>query len=195
MRVKGLALMTGLMLLSGCKLTQVFEAPVEEANNPEASGLSQVCVFTPDPEVSVEHNCELLHWLRYWTLDGGKPWSERKIMISELGESPIDKFKKILLSQGKETPYQNRLRAQGWINQISPRLTIQMKQLVETLITQPSQEKLEFESALAILTRVNAQQAKTLEEQALKLQEQQLQLEKLLKIEASMMEKRDGINQ
>ena len=181
--------------LTGCELINQQELS-EQSNKPAPveDSSPRVCVFEPS-DLGVEHNCDLTYWLQFWTQEGGKGWSERKAHIAGLGETEVDLFKKILLSQGKETPYQNRLRAQNWITEITPKLTSSMSSLVKVLITESSQEKLEFESALAILTRLNSQQAKALEEQELKLKEQQLQLEQLLKIEASMVEKRGGINQ
>ena len=189
-------LIGGLLLtLPGCELLSRQESS-PQSNNPAPvlDSAPRVCVFEPS-DLSIEHNCDLVYWLQFWIQQGGKGWSERKAHIASLGEADVDLLKKILLSQGKETPYQNRLRAQNWITEITPKLTQAMSSLVTVLITESSQEKLEFESALAILTRLNAQQAKTLEEQELKLKEQQLQLEQLLKIEASMVEKRGGINQ
>ena len=190
-------LLTGLsvMVLSGCELTGAFES-AENKNSPAPveDSSPRICVFEPS-DLAIEHNCELIYWLQFWIDEGGKDWSERKSMIGALQESDVDLLKKVLLSQGKETPYQDRLRAQNWITELTPRLTPGMQGLVTILITESSQERLEFESALAILTRLNAQQAKTLEEQELKLKEQQLQLEQLLKIEASMVEKRGGIRQ
>ena len=181
-------------VLSGCELVPdgfltTTTEPVEDVG-PEAS----ICLTKPQ-ETPPDHNCDLVYWVNYWTEHGGKPWQERKTHIQQLGNGVADRFRKILLSQGKGTPYQDRLRAQSWAEQLSPQLTDTMASFLNIVVFQTSQELLEFESALAILTRVNADQARQLDEQSQQLKTQQQQIDKLLKIEASMMEKREGINQ
>lgn len=195
MNYRGLLLAIIACLMTGCKITEVFQLPQEEVEPaPVVQQPEPFCVFLPSEE-DIEHNCDLKFWLEYWVTKGGAPWSERKEMLTTLNDTDEQTLKKILLSQGSGTPYQSRLRAQNWISQLSPKLTEEMARFVDILIVQSSQERLEFESALAILTRLNSQQAKSLEEKELLLEQQKMQLEKLLKIEASMMEQRGGIDQ
>ncbi|MDO6691657.1 hypothetical protein Q4574_00110 [Aliiglaciecola sp. 3_MG-2023] len=183
-------LMGCFMGLSGCEMTPETPIPVEQVIVPIEN---EFCVFVPDS--AVEHNCELTYWLDFWVEHDGLSWTKRKELITQLGETKTELMKKVLLSQGKGTPYQNRLRAQGWADELVPSLTEQMKQLFFVLVYRPSQELLEFESALTILTRMNTNQSKELDVQQQKLFEQQQQIDQLLKIEASMMEKKEGISQ
>ncbi|MFA3790536.1 hypothetical protein AB6T38_05430 [Aliiglaciecola sp. SL4] len=179
-----------LVSLTGCEVISEKAAPVEPVFVPVEN---EFCLFKMD--TAVEHNCDLTYWLDFWVKHDGLSWTERKERINQLGETQAELMKKVLLSQGKGTPYQNRLRAQGWADELTPNLTEQMKQLFLVLVYRPSQELLEFESALTILTRMNTNQSKELHVQQQRLSEQQQQIDQLLKIEASMMEKKEGINQ
>jgi hypothetical protein len=186
-----------LQFLSGCKLINSFSespetgelVPVIEVNQ------NQVClVDVEEGQVEPENNCDLIYWLGYWIEKSRQPWLQRKSEIAHLGESTIDLFKKVLLSQGKDTPYQDRLRAQSWAVQLKPQLEAGWSDILEQLIYLPSQELLEFESALAILTRVNGNQLLEMEQQKALLLQRQQQIDEFLKIEASMMEKREEID-
>ena len=64
-----------------------------------------------------------------------------------------------------------------------------MSQILRVIVYQPNQELLEFESAIATLSKVNTSQSRTIEDQQRRLEQQQQQLEQLLKIEASMADK------
>ncbi|GAC15290.1 hypothetical protein [Aliiglaciecola lipolytica] len=183
-------IVSGVLMLTGCEILAPKPIPVTEIKPPEKT---QFCLFNAD--MAVEKNCELTYWLTYWVEHDELSWPKRKEMIAQLGNTSGELMKKVLLSQGKGTPYQNRLRAQGWADEILPTLTEQMKQLLFVLVYKPSQELLEFESALTILTRINTNQSKELDIQQQRLFEQQQQIDQLLKIEASMMEKKEGINQ
>ncbi|GAA6185481.1 hypothetical protein Q4567_01805 [Aliiglaciecola sp. 2_MG-2023] len=176
--------------LAGCEITPKEAVPVTQVILPEQN---KFCLFVADS--AVEHNCELTYWLDFWVEHDTLSWTQRKELINQLGDSTGELMKKVLLSQGKGTPYQNRLRAQGWADDLIPSLTEQMKQLLFVLVYRPSQELLEFESALTILTRMNTNQSKELDVQQQRLFEQQQQIDQLLKIEASMMEKKEGISQ
>lgn len=164
---------------------------------PTHSGAAQpppVC-FEQRPDDEQELICHVPYWIEFWMDSVALTWSQRKSQIQALGEGRNDMLRKVLLSQGRGTPYQDRLRAQNWADQLLPSLPQSLQRLVQLLVYQPSQELLEFESALAILTRLNAAQAKELEQQQQRLAEQQQQIEQLLKIEASMMKTQEGINQ
>lgn len=187
-----------LQFLSGCKLLDGFkESPEAEKIIPVVEvNQNQVClVDVEEGQVAPEHNCDLIYWMGYWIDKNRQPWLQRKSEIAHLGESTVDLFKKVLLSQGKDTPYQDRLRAQSWAVQLKPQLEAGWSDILEQLIYLPSQELLEFESALAILTRVNGNQLQEMEEQKALLLQRQQQIDEFLKIEASMMEKREEIDQ
>ena len=189
-----LILLSGVLLIAGCQLIPDSMRGSSAAQVEDITPEAEICL-AKDPTQATENNCDMVYWIEYWTTHGGKPWYQRKNQIQQLGDSVAERFKKILLSQGKGTPYQDRLRAQNWAEQLSPMLTDTMASFLNIVIFQTSQELLEFESALTILTRVNGDQARQLEEQSRQLKTQQQQIEKLLKIEASIMEKREGINQ
>jgi hypothetical protein len=97
-------------------------------------------------------------------------------------------LKKILLSQGKSTPYQDRLRAQGWVESILPKLSQHMRRFILIALYHPSQDLLELESALVTLSKINTQQSFKIEEQQLLLKKQQSQIDQLLNIEASIIQ-------
>lgn len=187
-----------LQFLSGCKLFDSFrETPEAEKYVPVIEvSQNQVClVDVEEGQSPPEHNCDLIYWLGYWIEKSRQPWLQRKSEIAHLSESTVDLFKKVLLSQGKDTPYQDRLRAQSWAVQLKPQLEAGWSDILQQLIYLPSQELLEFESALAILTRVNGNQLQEMEEQKALLLQRQQQINEFLKIEASMMEKREEIDQ
>lgn len=179
--------LTSLFALSGCEIIEHGPPKPVPVSNSQAD--ATLCVMAKGQQ-EISHNCDLMHWLSFWVKHDELSWPVRRELIDQLGESPEHLLKKILLSQAKATPYQNRLRAQGWADQMLPMMSSQMQDLFHVLIYQPSQERLEFESALTILTRINTNQSKALDAQEQKLEEQQQQIDKLLKIEASMMEKR-----
>lgn len=182
-----------MMLISGCQVFEKFtNSPVNKDSAPTISLDGEICLLDNSPQ-ALQHNCDIGYWITYWAQVNDLAWIERKHEIAQLGEDIEDRLRKILLSQGPDTPYQDRLRAQNWSEQLFPLFTPRLQQILMTLVYQPSQQVLEFESALAILTRINASQAAEMEAKRAQLLEQQQQLEELLKIEASMMEKREGI--
>lgn len=188
-----------LYMLSGCEVLQQFQQQPAQTENVEVEPQQQeeatrVCLFD-QPELAFEHNCDLGYWINFRVEHDAVSWPKRRNMIAELGDGADDTLRKILLSQSKGTPYQNRLRAQGWADQLNPSLTSEMREILNVLVYGPSQEILEFESALTVLSRLNTEQLKELEKQKYQLEEKQQQIDQLLKIEASMMEKKEGISQ
>jgi uncharacterized coiled-coil protein SlyX len=138
--------------------------------------------------------CELDMWSDKLILASTIPWPSRNDMIGTLPNDPKSLIEKVLLSQGDDTPYRNRLRAQKWIEEIQTLSDKPMTQVLEILIFQPSQQLLELESAITILSKVNGRQEKTIAEQEIQLAEknqeienQRKQVEQLLDIEASMV--------
>lgn len=185
-------MIVGLWLLTGCAALQ--DIGRKKTPSAEVHQASELC-FVESQVDSFEHNCNFEYWINFWVEHDELSWPKRRAMIENLGNAPSDTLKKILLSQGRGTPYQNRLRAQSWADELAPSLTAKMQNIVEVLIYRSSQELLEFESALTILTRINTNQSKELDAQQQRLLEKQRQIDQLLKIEASMIEKREGINQ
>jgi hypothetical protein len=96
-------------------------------------------------------------------------------------------LKKILLSQGKSTPFQDRLRAQAWVESILPKLSQQMRRFIVVALYHPSQDLLEMESALVTLSKINTHQSTHIEEQQALLDKQQNQIDQLLNIEATII--------
>lgn len=191
MKKKGIVILL-LLPLSGCKLLNNISAnyPNTAPNVSEIDlGQYQPMCLTEDKDIQIEHNCDLSYWLKFWLESEALSWSQRKERIKQLDNSLDNQLRKILLSQSSNTPYQDRLRAQAWHEQLRPLLTDAMGELLRVVVYQPNQELLEFESALATLTKVNSGQSRTIEDQQKRLEQQQRQLEQLLKIEASMADK------
>jgi hypothetical protein len=146
---------------------------------------SSVCVW----ENALQANeCDIKFWLRFWSDIEAVSWPERKKQIDALSEQDDDVLKKVLLSQGKSTPFQDRLRAQGWVELILPKLTQQMRRFILVSLYYPSQNLLEMESAVVTLSKINTHQSINIEEQQILLDKQKSQIDQLLNIEASIMQ-------
>ncbi|MGS2720603.1 hypothetical protein [Paraglaciecola aestuariivivens] len=167
-------------LLSGCTL-------LERANikSDRQSANKAFCVWA---KASNSESCELDSWLRFWGASEELSWSERKQKIDALGSSKADLLKKVLLSQGKTTPYQNRLRSQSWLETLLPKFSPDMRRFVLVGIYHPSQDILELQSALATAKRLNQEQSNIIQALQQQLDKQQIQIEQLLNIEASIMQ-------
>jgi uncharacterized coiled-coil protein SlyX len=174
---QGLVVISAVWMMSACEALNQFR---QQANN--------------------QHNatqamCKPSTWLQFLLEVQALTWPERMQSIDDLGDEPVNVLKKILLSQGADTPYQDRLRAQNWIVKISGDTSQVMQVLLTDLIYENSKQLLEFESAITILSRVNSRQEKlisqlelTLSEREQKIQKQQDQVEQLLKIETDLIE-------
>lgn len=145
--------------------------------------------------------CRLQHWLEYALTTQDLNWQQKKQRISELGATPVEVLEKVLLSQGSTTPYKDRLRAQAWVSKVQQQSSPVMQAALDILVVQNSQQLLEFESAIAILSRVNARHEREKAELQLLLVEKQQQLEKqqqqvkqLLKIESDLNEQNRNAN-
>jgi hypothetical protein len=191
MKKKGIVLLL-LLPLSGCKMLDSISVSypntVPGVSEIDLDQYQPICL-SDDRDARIEHNCDLSYWLKFWIDNEAMSWSQRKESIKQLDNSLDNQLRKILLSQGSSTPYQDRLRAQAWHEQLRPLLTDAMREVLRVMLYQPNQELLEFESALATLSKVNSGQSRTIEDQQKKLEQQQQQLEQLLKIEASMADK------
>ena len=178
-----------LVLFTSCELIQSStSAPskVEVLNEP------LVCVWK---NVLEANECKIEYWLKFWYEIEDISWPERKKQIDTLSEQDADVLKKVLLSQGKSTPFQARLRAQGWVESILPKLSQQMHDFIVVALYDPSQGLLEMESALVTLSKINTHQSANIEEQQILLNKQQIllkkqqnQIDQLLNIEASIIQ-------
>ena len=199
MILKFLFVVTMFFLLSGCEITGILSDG--ELNKTEVIELNgSLCVLTEEQADKLE-NCNLDYWVSYWSGVNNLSWPQRQDEINNLSETAPHTLKKVLLCQGKGTPYQNRLRAQTWLTSIMPMFTDEMREFATTAIFQPSQELLELESALVTLSKINTNQSnlvdeqqQLIEEQINQIEEQKNQIEQLLKIEASIMSNAKGDN-
>lgn len=197
--MKSMWLMVALTSLSGCAaLTPTHENNEAEINQPETPVISvlddDICVFNDTVE-AVKENCELAYWVGMWVQADNTAWPLRKKNIVALGDSPADKLRKILLSMPVDTPYQDRLRAKHWLDEITPDFTPEIQQAVTTLVASPNDQMLEYESAISMLSKVNTQRAHSIESLKAELEAQRKKLEELLQIEATLMDKNRSTQQ
>jgi uncharacterized coiled-coil protein SlyX len=178
------------LALSGCELLKPLKREPSEVVNLMST---KYCESDDTMARFVEY-CELDKWADKLILASTIPWPVRNEMIDALPNDPKSLIEKVLLSQGDDTPYRNRLRAQKWIEEIQTLSDKSMTQALDILIFQPSQQLLELESAITILSKVNGRQEKTITDQEIQLTEknqeienQRKQVEQLLDIEASMV--------
>jgi hypothetical protein len=184
MKDKFLGVLVTVMMTSGCELL-----PQDKTNEVSEIELlnKPICVWQAiDNEVMKD--CHVEYWIRYWASLEGLSWSKRKEKIDILSDHDADILKKVMLSQGKDTPYQNRFRAQFWLEALMPKLSQEMKQFIKVAVYQPSLEMLEMESALVTLSKTNSRYEQTLEKQTLQLSKQAGQIEQLLNIETSIIQ-------
>lgn len=182
-------------VLSACSLVPKF---VGDAQQNEASNGIQLCL-SEENTVEFSEFCELESWLVLVLETENQGWSQRKSKIASLSDTPRDLLIKILLSQHADTPYQNRLRAQNWVVKLIPKTDPDMRKLLQSIVYNNSQQLLEFESAITIISRVNVRQERTIQDLQIQLQErdeaiqkQQDQVEQLLKIESDLIEQNRG---
>lgn len=188
--MKILCLLLAMFVLSGCELTKQLNREPSKVVNLMST---RYCESKETIARFVEY-CDLDTWAEKLILASTISWPKRSDMIDVLPNDPKSLIEKVLLSQGEDTPYRNRLRAQKWIEEIQTLSDKSMTQVLEIMIFQPSQQLLELESAITLLSKVNGRQEKTILDQeihiAAKNQEiemQRKQVEQLLDIEASMV--------
>ncbi|MGQ8366700.1 hypothetical protein [Glaciecola sp. 1036] len=177
-------------LLSGCELTQQ-PAQITTTEEVPAPWLCQ----SESAQGLMQEFCHMESWAKFYVASEEIEWPRRKEQIETLSDEPYDLMRKILLSQGTDTPYRYRLRAQGMITVLQEVVEDNFDDALETIIYKPSQQMLEMESAITILSKVNARQEKeldslnsTLEKRKVELEKQREQVEQLLKIEANMVD-------
>ena len=179
--------------MSGCELIPIGH-PLER----EKEEL-RTCELVTSSEASARiQQCNLNPWLDYWISISQLDWSVRKDMIAELSaqRDNVKTLKIILLSNVNDTPYQSRLRAQSYGEKLLANQTDMMANFVHYLILDPAQKRLELESAIATLSSINRVHAKEIEvkqeqllQQSERLQEQEQQIDKLLQLEKSIVNK------
>jgi hypothetical protein len=182
MKIKLLLVLPTLFLLSSCELLQsagMTKTPDDLVEN------HPMCVWE---NVTEENNCDITYWLKFWSGIEDESWPIRKKKIEALSNEKSDLLKKVLLSQGKSTPYQDRLRSQLWAELVLPELSHEMQRFIRVALYRPSQDLLEMESALVTLSKINTHQSSSIDEQKALLDKQQSQIDQLLNIEASIME-------
>lgn len=182
MKSKLLVVFSTLILLTSCEMVQSLKIPKTSTDVPKNIPL---CVWKNSSQIN---NCKIEYWLRFWYEIEDIAWPERKKQIDALSEEDADVLKKVLLSQGKSTPFQDRLRAQGWTESILPKLSQQMRRFILVSLYSPSQDLLEMESALVTLSKINTHQSFNIEALQALLKKQQSQIDQLLNIEASIIQ-------
>jgi hypothetical protein len=96
-------------------------------------------------------------------------------------------LKKVLLSQGRGTPFQYRLRSQVWVESNLHKLNQQMRHFIVVALYHSSQGLLEMESVLVTLSRISMYQSLHIEEQQILL-DKKSQIDQLLNVEASFVQ-------
>ena len=147
MKLKLLVVFSSFILFTSCELMQSLKMSAEVLKKQPA------CVWE---NASEANECNVEYWLKFWCEIEGFSCPERKKKIEQLSEQDADVLKKILLSLGKSTPFQARLRAQGWVESILPKFSPKMRRFILVALYYPSQDLLEMESALVMLGKINA---------------------------------------
>jgi hypothetical protein len=181
MRANFFIVLSSLFLFTGCELLQSLKT---SKMNTSVLNNKSTCVW----EIYLDADrCEIEYWLTFWYEIEDIPWLDRKKQINALSEQDADVLKKIFLSQGKSTPFQDRLRAQAWVESILPKLSQQMRSFIVVALYHPSQDLLEIKSTLVTLSKINTHQSTHIEEQQALLDKQQNQIDQLLNIEATII--------
>lgn len=174
-----------ILMLSGCELLSL----------PQQTGQLEPCLH-PIQGDRASGRCQLVPWIDYWIEANTLSWKQRRQMLTKLGSTPADSVKMILLSHVPNTPYQNRLRAQLLGQLFLDNHQGKLADFIQLIVFLPAQEKLELESALTTQTQFNISQEELLQsqreelkKQQTMLEEQQRQINKLLQIEKSIIDK------
>lgn len=182
MKSKIFIVLVSLILLTSCELIQSLRT---SQTSSQVVSNQPICVWE---NYLKANECKIEYWLRFWYEVENFSWPERKKQINALSEQDADVLKKVLLSQGKDTPFQDRLRAQAWVESILPKLSRQMSRFIVVALYHPSQHLLEMESAVVSLGKISTHQSSYIEEQQILLNKQKSQIDQLLNIEASIIQ-------
>lgn len=179
------------LYISGCNIL-----PERVLNSTSVNQHDLVLCENNRQEVAFAEFCDAQYWISYQLNIQDMVWQERSELIKSLDDDAVYLVQKSLLSQAVDTPYQDRLRAQNWLLSLQKIASDKMNSLLLGLIYKNSQQLLELESAITVLSRVNVQQARKInklekrlgksEEEILKQQEQ---VDQLLKIELDISKK------
>jgi hypothetical protein len=172
------------IIFSGCELLPQSEVNKRSDNE---QFRQPICIWQ-ESAGKPEKDCAIEYWIRFWTNVETLSWLERKAKIDLLSDHDTEMLQKILLSQGKGTPYQNRLRAQIWAETLMPKMSSEMRKFISVALYQPSLELLEMESALVTLSKANSRYEQSLEKQKQQIANQAGQIEQLLNIEKSIIQ-------
>lgn len=195
--VKVLVIIFSALLLGACELVPKVFTPVEQhkAGTESVEEASNDLCINDEQRDIYQKWCDLNYMLEFAIASNKLTWPERKERIAMLGDDTHLLIEKLLLTQGTSTPYRDRLRAQNWILKASGNASTAMSTLLNALIYENSKQLLEFESAITILSSVNARQEKVITELQSQLDEkeeqielQRNQVEQLLKIESDLIE-------
>ena len=187
-KVLVLSLMAVLTGCAGIQNTQP-DAPELATQKPvEVLQSSDFCLVESSV-ADFDHQCDLVYWVNFWIKADASSWPERKKAIAGYGTDISGTLHKIVLSLPVDTPYQDRLRAQHWLNSVKGKLSSEIMPLINTVVEAPNTEMLELESAMVVLNKVNAEQNESNEALQDELEAQRKKLEELLEIEATLMDK------
>ena len=191
----------GILLLTGCEVIKEKIVPVKEIVEVKVDSREDWLCTTPEYQQVLNEFCYFENWAKFMIENAQIQWPQRKETIDALGDSPYAVVQKILLSQFNDTPYKFRLRAQNMITRLQTQVEPQVAELLEIVVYNQSQQLLEMESAVTILSRVNVENEKeiesllaSLESRQVELDKQRKQVEQLLKIEATMVDQTNNLD-
>jgi hypothetical protein len=190
MRIIMFVLTASLVSACGMLPEKEVEKPtvVKEPTKPKVVKKDQLCWFDEAPP-SFAHNCDLHFWTNVWLTADATPWVKRKQLIEALGNTEADRLNKYFLTLPTDTPYQDKLRAQLALDEVSPMFSDSARLLFNTIAVKPNKQQMELESAMSVLSKENARNVQALEALRAELDAQQQKLEELLQIEATLMDK------
>ena len=183
MCLKHLSVIGLLIGLGGCTLINKTAAPVENIASPT------LCPLQAEQSTEIQPSCDLTPWITYWIDVSQSDWSSRKSIIAELNpnDNDLDRLKVILLSHVNNTPYQPRLRAQSYAQTLLENQQETLAKFIRFILYEPAQRRLELESAITTLSRINTENNRQLDTHKATIEQQARQINQLLQIEKTMV--------
>jgi hypothetical protein len=136
--MKILLILLAMISLPGCSLLKSLKSELSEPSEVASLMATKYCE-SQDSIAYFEEYCNLDAWSEKLILSSTIPWPMRSDMIEALPQDPKSLLKKVLLSQGNDTPYRNRLRAQRWIEELKLVTDKSMTHVLDTHIpTKPT---------------------------------------------------------
>lgn len=190
MRIIVLMLTASLVSACGVLPEKAKETPpkVKQPATPQVVDEDKLCWFDETPK-TFEHNCDWRFWANVWLTADATPWVKRKQLIATLGSSEADILNKYFLTLPTDTPYQDKLRAQLALDEMSAQFSDNARVLFNTIAIKPNKQQMELESAMSVLSKESARNVQALKALRAELNAQQQKLEELLQIEATLMDK------